>query len=480
MAEYVYLMAGEDAIKVGVSNDPERRLGEVSDRLGPGARVVETYRCTTRERAFRVESGLHKLLDAYRIDALGRECYKVVALGMVQDFLRALDAQIEREQELRSENRFLEPLQRWVLQTLHGARHPLDSTDFIVAANTGCNFRGPGVKSGEKWFRHALVGVLQDLEFHGVVSIEGKLQAGGGWRAMPCADWWESYPDDVDTGIACFGLHHSFVPGVVVLNAGWWVSEDLYCFSIHTDARDAPASAIATRAQIDSLQELLSTTGTYMVGTPTYTRCARLVVRRTVDGPTLSWLPSPLSPPLEPPKPRRPPHLLAEPSPSDDLDTYSLKWWLQRSGRVETASCGGEWTPASDLYDAFHEWCRFEHCEPPTADKMINFLDEVCEKSQDGRYKLGVVRGLQHFDGQTIECRGGADPCMVRCARVTGLVVEVTREDGEVFEVRCDGSGGLDNMLWALSRNRPVRFLVDATGRAVWNGRLAGVYVCRH
>lgn len=81
MAEYVYLMEGADAIKVGVSNAPERRLAEVADRLGEGARVVRVVECGTRERAFELESGLHKVLAPYRLagERFGVECYTQAA-----------------------------------------------------------------------------------------------------------------------------------------------------------------------------------------------------------------------------------------------------------------------------------------------------------------------------------------------------------------------------------------------------------------
>lgn len=94
MAEYVYLMEGADAIKVGISDNPERRLREVAGRLGVGARVVRTVTCVDRARAFELESGLHKVLAPYRLEGerFGVECFQRRCKDVVIAFFDAIPA----------------------------------------------------------------------------------------------------------------------------------------------------------------------------------------------------------------------------------------------------------------------------------------------------------------------------------------------------------------------------------------------------
>lgn len=94
MAEYVYLMEGADAIKVGISDNPERRLSEVAGRLGAGARVVRTITCADRARAFELESGLHKVLAPYRLEGerFGVECFATRAKPFAEAMMDAVES----------------------------------------------------------------------------------------------------------------------------------------------------------------------------------------------------------------------------------------------------------------------------------------------------------------------------------------------------------------------------------------------------
>lgn len=90
---YVYLMVGDDAFKVGKSNDPDDRLKVVHDRLGENARVHMVVQCRSERRAFDVEKSIHRILKPHRIvdEGLGRECYRHSGLEAAESILSAIE-----------------------------------------------------------------------------------------------------------------------------------------------------------------------------------------------------------------------------------------------------------------------------------------------------------------------------------------------------------------------------------------------------
>lgn len=90
---FVYLMVGDDAIKVGKANDPDARLEQVKAGLGPGAHIHMVVRCRSERRAFDIEQGIHRILAPHRLagEGFGRECYARSAIDIAVSIMSAIE-----------------------------------------------------------------------------------------------------------------------------------------------------------------------------------------------------------------------------------------------------------------------------------------------------------------------------------------------------------------------------------------------------
>ncbi len=77
---YVYFITtenkGNTPIKIGVSINPELRLKELQTGNPFKLKIIKTIPCLTKEAAFALESGLHKLTKATNVKMTG-EWFKV-------------------------------------------------------------------------------------------------------------------------------------------------------------------------------------------------------------------------------------------------------------------------------------------------------------------------------------------------------------------------------------------------------------------
>lgn len=64
---YVYVIAANDAIKIGVSNDPNKRLASLQTAHFVPLTLLFTIRCKSEEIAYSVEAMLHEHYKAHRL-----------------------------------------------------------------------------------------------------------------------------------------------------------------------------------------------------------------------------------------------------------------------------------------------------------------------------------------------------------------------------------------------------------------------------
>jgi hypothetical protein len=65
---YVYLITSSNAVKIGVSNNPQKRLATLQTANHEPLRLFFEIRCSSDELAYKVESCLHERYSTYRLN----------------------------------------------------------------------------------------------------------------------------------------------------------------------------------------------------------------------------------------------------------------------------------------------------------------------------------------------------------------------------------------------------------------------------
>lgn len=84
MSSYVYLITNSKAVKIGIANDPEKRLSGLQTSHYEPLRICCTFRCADRASAAQLESLLHK---RYASDRLRGEWFSLNPNAIVDDVL---------------------------------------------------------------------------------------------------------------------------------------------------------------------------------------------------------------------------------------------------------------------------------------------------------------------------------------------------------------------------------------------------------